>query len=175
MIGTGWGIGGTIIVYEKYHDYGTFGPFIFLPTSYFLTVKYHDNLVNFDLDGGVLENSSFDFWQFGGGVLWKIRLGSHQRLLLNFGLSVDFLYGAAFDQEDDVAVYHGDITQVGMGLRTGISFRFTPNFSIDLNVAGEIGFGSTELQSDDGWGLNTQIPFSVGAELGFTFMLPYSR
>ncbi|GHT95894.1 hypothetical protein FACS1894141_5320 [Spirochaetia bacterium] len=65
-----------------------------------------------------------------------------------------------------------------MGLRTGLSFRFTPNLSLDLNVVGEIGFGYADLPMvrSKGSGMvygSAQLSFAVGAELGFTFMLPY--
>jgi TolB-like protein len=157
MYGTGWGIGGTVTVFEK------FTPNFFVAPSVFISAKY------FAID------ERKRFFAGGAGILFKRRLTKNERLLLGLGLSLEYLAGEADELEDyygDVHSYYGDIALFGMGVQGGLSYRFTPNISLDINGLVKFGFGSTELKSSSACfpENHSYTPGTSGVEIGVSFM-----
>jgi TolB-like protein len=147
MIGTGWGIGGTITVFER------FTPNFFVAPSVFISAKY------FTID------ERKHFFAGGAGVLFKRRLTKNERFLLGLGLSLEYLAGEA-EEEVEIALF-------GMGIQGGLSYRLTPTISLDINGLVKFGFGSAELEQT-GYSCHPEnhsyTPVAGGVEIGVSFM-----
>jgi hypothetical protein len=159
MYGTGWGIGGTITVFEK------FTPNSFVAPSVFISAKY------FAID------ERKRFFAGGVGVLFKRRLTKNERLLLGLGLSLEYLAGEA-EEEEDYNYYYSDnysgpISLFGMGVQGGLSYRLTPSISLDINGLVKFGFGSAETEQTR-YSCHPEnhsyTPVAGGAEIGVSFM-----
>ena len=173
MYGTGWGIGGTVTVFEK------FIPTFFVAPSVFISAKYFVN----DDD----PNKRTRFFASGAGILFKRRLTRNERLLLALGFSLEYLAGEAeYREEDDDGDededddddgdekidYSGDIGLLGMGIQGGVSYRLTPTISLDINGLVKFGFGSMELRHRYSTNNpnNHPMPTTGGVEIGVSFM-----
>jgi TolB-like protein len=159
MIGTGWGIGGTVTVFEK------FIPNFFAAPSVFISAKYFYN--NFETD-------EYNYFFSGGaGILFKRRLAKNERLLVALGISLEYLLGVADENSYDYYSY-GEFDLFGVGIQGGLSYRLTPAISLDINGLVKFGLGSTELE---GYNHSTEnpihhsyTPFTGGVEIGVSFM-----
>jgi TolB-like protein len=123
LYGTGWGLGGTVTVFER------FIPNFFVAPSVFISAKY------FNYDG-------YEQFVGGAGILFKRRLTKNERLLLGLGCSLEIFGGEYFD--------------IGAGAQSGLSYRFTPAISLDINGFVKGGFYDFTLLG--------------GAEIGVSFM-----
>jgi hypothetical protein len=83
------------------------------------------------------------------------------------GLSLEYLLGSV-DFNNQSRWWPEDISMFGMGFQGGLSWRCTPNISLDLNGLVKFGFGEAFR-----FVKNVYRPLAGGAELGITFMLPY--
>jgi hypothetical protein len=177
MLGTGWGIGGTVTVFEKFISNFLYIPNFSVDPSVFISAKYFVN--DFDPD------ERKRFFAGGAGILFKRRLTRNERLLLALGLSLEYLAGSVEKREEDydysrvhgdVINYSGDIGLLGMGVQGGLSYRLTPALSLDINGLVKFGFGSVEI---DGIATNScdyrnhsfsDTPIVGGVEIGVSFM-----
>jgi TolB-like protein len=161
VLGTGWGVGGMVTVYEK------FFPDFFAAPSVFVTAKY------FAIDDRKRLTA------IGVGLLLKRRLTKNERLLLNLGISLEYLFGYAEEDPADYwdlnrgVVYSADIGVFGMGVQGGLSYRLTPNISLDINGLVKFGFSSAELHPS-GYVCSPENhlydPGVGGVEIGVSFM-----
>jgi hypothetical protein len=154
LYGTGWGVGGTITVFEKFIPNFFFAPSVFISAKYF----YND----FDTDKMI--------WFFAGGpgILFKRRLTKNEKLLLSLGLSLEYLVGGVEEISYDYS-YYESIGLLGMGLQGGLSYRLTPVISLDINGLVKFGFGSLELEDQYSCAPNHYTP-TGGVEIGVSFM-----
>jgi hypothetical protein len=154
MLGTGLGGGGTITIWEKHSLRRFFSPSIFVTAKYFAI------------------DDRKRFFAGGAGILFKRRLTRNERLLLNLGLSLEYLGGSVEHPRYPDYYEPIDFSSFGMGVQGGLSWRCTPNISLDLNGLVKFGFGSVNLDyvcaPDESY-----TPLAGGVELGITFMLPY--
>ena len=111
---------------ERYRQRGAL---IYAPNAYFINSGIHAVWDSFPNDRYSLV--------FGGiGALWKIRPDDRQRLLLATGLSanlVSFYQSYSGGRNDEGNIFMP-------GIHGNFSFRFTPSWSIDLNMAYYIDF-----------------------------------
>ncbi|MDR0473698.1 MAG: hypothetical protein LBH43_08540 [Treponema sp.] len=173
-----YGGGATITVFEKYK------PNVFFSPSYFISYKAAPNVASGDLT----VSSYFDM---GVGVLFKHRFPK-DRVLWNLGASLDLMsvyaqsnkkYYGAEDEHDgyNPPEYLGGSLLLGMEIQTGLSFRLTPNISLDINGLLKFPFGSVEMEefrpdyydSDYSSKSKSYWPFSPVLEVGVTFSFPY--
>jgi hypothetical protein len=169
--GKGWTAGGTITVYEKHK------PDAFLTPSFFITAKY--------LADSMQEGSNY-YWRpnglftAGAGVLLKHVLQSNKRFVISGGASIGYIggsYSHFHDNENHVFddgshTHEENFGSPGMGIQFGVSYRITPNISLDLNGTGNFSFGRQDCnrhEEDFGFYSTTM----GGAELGVTFSIPY--
>jgi TolB-like protein len=156
MIGTGWGVGGTVTVFEK------FTPNFFVAPSGFISAKYFIN--------NNITNNKIYLFAGGAGVLFKRRLTRNERLLLALGLSLEYITGEANIHDDDNYYYWYD-GLLGMGVQGGLSYRLTPAISLDINGLAKFGFGSAELEGESScYGNYSYTPLIGGVEIGVSFM-----
>jgi TolB-like protein len=165
MVGTGWGIGGAITVFEKFIPNFLYINNFSVAPSVFISAKY------FAID------ERKRFFAGGAGVLFKRRLTRNERLLLGLGLSLEYLVGEAEEEEEHYGhdlIYSGDISLFGMGVQGGLSYRLTPNISLDINGLVKFGFGSVELEQRDtsfsATANHSYTPVAGGVEIGVSFM-----
>jgi hypothetical protein len=159
--------------YEQYKEYGTF---FFLPNSFFLDARFHYGIrnSNYHESNGQTDYTN-DKKYYGGyldlGFLYKVRLGSGQRFILNFGFSIgpgyakyDETRNNPYDEENDISAF-----ALFINIEAGLSFRFTPVWSLDFGLA----YGGTVINpggddgSDGGGG--------PGAGIGVTYRIPYGE
>jgi TolB-like protein len=163
MYGTGWGIGGTVTVFEK------FIPNFFVAPSVFISAKYFVN------DSDTDERKRF--FAGGAGILFKRRLTRNERLLLALGVSLEYLFGSIEKVDRDYygydVLYSGNFGLFGMGVQGGLSYRLTPNILLDINGLVKFGFGSAEWKDDVSRCYpenHSYTPVTGGAEIGVSFM-----
>ena len=183
--GNGFGIGVGFTFYEKYRDYGEF---FFLPNSFYASVDLFSDTqtIKPTLDPGFpLDNGEINYAGgiFGIGALWKIRLAESQRLITNFGLSLEF-FAANYQLKYDGEKISEDTLgfDPGIGLHGGLSFRFTRLISLDFGLAWKIGFigknpqigiydGGGNWLSDESFAKGVH-PYTFTGSLGLSFWLP---
>jgi TolB-like protein len=154
MYGTAWGFGGTVTVFEK------FTPNFFVAPSVFITAKYFIN------EYDIKEDEYIHLFAGGVGILFKRRLTRNERLLLALGLSLEYIDGEA---AEGYYYWSNDIGLFGMGIQGGLSYRLTPNISLDINGLVKLGFGSVDMEGGcDSNHLYT--PGIGGVEIGVSFM-----
>jgi len=158
-IGSGWSAGGAITVFERY--WGLLGP------SFFLSYRYSD-----------MENPAVDNYQslknstIGGGVLLKAVLGEKQRWILSVGLSFEFMVGK-YEESNSMYGENGiDYTLLCNGFQMGVSYRFTPNLSLDIHFMNKSAWAGKDLEYSNGDSININ-PGINFIGLGMTYMLPY--
>ncbi|MDL2229172.1 caspase family protein [Treponema sp. OttesenSCG-928-L16] len=159
------GVDTQLTFFESYKDYGTF---FWLPNSYFASFSY------------ITENNndSVNLMFMGVGALWKIRLGRAQRLILNFGFSVQYVdgeYSTILYKSGGSEVFEGSFGDFGLGFHTGLSFRLSRSISIDLNFIFKSGLSLLEVEGSYEYSGNTEYVNKdlIGATLGMTFWLPW--
>ncbi len=157
--GSGWSAGGTITVFERY--WGLWGPSFFLSYRYFDLENPESGMAN-----------GHDLSTIGGGALLKAVLGEKQRLMLSAGISFELLFGKMEDTfyipgRNNVFVSK-DYFLLGMGYQLGVSYRITPNISLDMHIMSKNAFGGVELEVDQ-----VVTPFLSIIGLGITYMIPY--
>ncbi len=165
-IESGLGYGGGVTLrytfYESYKDYGTR---FFIPNSFFVEASFDYGTASKEEtdDSGVTSTVKMDtpVGLAGLGFLYKIRIGQEQRFIFNFGASLVYCFGKRYADNE-----HKDWTETlsafGVDAITGFSFRFTPAWSLDLNMGVKGGF--IEIKSGVG---------GFYAGLGVTFRRPY--
>jgi uncharacterized protein YbjQ (UPF0145 family) len=168
--GKGWTAGGTVTVYEKHK------PDAFFVPSIFITAKYLED----PYDG---DNTYWHPRLFTGGlgVSLKHVLKSNKRFVFSGGVSFEYFTGSVSHFKNDPKHVFGDnnsnrhvenFSRPGIGVQAGISYRITPNISLDLNGMGKFAFGRMNCnQQDQNFGFYSTS--MGGAELGVTFSLPY--
>ncbi|QQO08425.1 hypothetical protein [Breznakiella homolactica] len=163
--------GGALNSYSE--EYKEYGKFFWLPNSYFVELsftakntymdRYHQSPNNPYKEADQMA-ASFDV-----GFLYKIRLGRAQRFLLNFGVSAGFginsYDGTEYDSDGEAV---GDLSGMSFyfypAFRTGISFRITPKWALDLGIAA--GMNKVLLDTGDlDYGAK---PSMVNLTLGFS-------
>jgi len=193
----------TFSFYEKYRNYGeTF----FLPNSFFVSGDFiysHDRDIKinnyFPGEWNVHGTRGFTGGIWNLGALWKIRLGEDQRFITNFGLSFSLFTmkdntSFVFEQIGNYqAQYTNPDFQVspGLGIFTGLGFRFTQSVSLDLGMSAKFAFtgfmsntrtievpryaggpNSYDLGNEVILKNEFQLPFFLIGNLGITFWLP---
>ena len=179
-------IGTTWTLFEQYRPDTFFSPSVFLSYSF----RYRE------------EEASRHGWvnahNWGGGVVFKHRF-PRNRVLWNLGTSLEFMWAWTYYDDDEYdeysghtsyVSYSGEVFLVGVGARTGFTFRFNPYNSFDLNYAVKIPFGTLVARPEYrglygyggyGSGYNyerdlpnkTIWPAVAGVEMGFTLWFPY--
>jgi len=183
MSSSSYGGGITITIFEKYKPNALFSP------SYFLSGKYIYFDINNDDELGLCH-----LFALGTGILFKHRFPKN-KVLWNFGASLEFMwaygmYGtrhvsgnsdyvySSGSRNYDEASYSGKSLLLGMGIQTGLSFRFNPYTSLDLNGLLKFPFGKVEMKPEH-WKESQAKPenksfwpFTGGIEMGLTFWFP---
>ena len=166
--GNGWTAGGTVTLYEKHK------PDAFITPSFFITAKYIE----------APSDHSNHYWHphlyvGGAGVSLKHKLKSNERFIFNFGASFEYFVGKISHYNDSfLHEFAGDHRHVenfsspGSGIQIGVSYRITPNISLDLNGMGKFSFVPVKCDRH-GENFGEHNVAMGGAELGVTFMLPY--
>ncbi|MDR2662040.1 MAG: hypothetical protein LBC31_03485 [Treponema sp.] len=116
--------------YTFLERYGGYGSRFILPNAFFVSFRYGQNTLD------LLEGNDFSTFSGSLGALWKIRLGETQRLLVNGGLSADLMYGALDYRFTDGGPKEAaeSFLEPLAGIHAGVSYRFTPALSVDLNL-----------------------------------------
>ena len=194
----GFGAGLTLNFYEQYKNYGRF---FIIPNSFFFSAEtyfYHNEFSGSDdwgtnWDGQYSRSGAI----LGLGALYKIRLEQQQRFIANFGLSFQLFllkheknaegtYLKDNGRPETITPYSYSTSESktipGIGLHTGISFRFNQLVSLDFgfNVKGFIINGDDgnmkwfHIQGDPGIDINmeTGTDALLNASLGVTFWWP---
>ena len=187
----GMGAGVSFAFYEKY---GKYGDFFYIPNSFFFSADFYRDIRDIKSQVDFLPNDGQERYTggiFGIGALYKIRLDSNQRFIVNFGPSIEmFLASAQFYYGDDRMLYSSKdgkknetrfIAAPGLGLQGGLSFRISRLISMDLGFSWKQSlFGSKELGLYADYGLggirylvfnDKVLPYSIGANLGISFWL----
>ena len=166
--GAGWTAGGTITVWEKHK------PDAFITPSFFITAKYLE----------APSDHSNHYWHphlytGGAGILLKHKLRSNERFILSAGASFEYLVGKMSHYNDSfLHEFDGDHRHVegfnspGSGIQFGVSYRITPNISLDLNGMGKFSFVPIKCDRH-GENFGDHGIAMGGGELGITFTLPY--
>ena len=132
----------TLTLYERYFHNVPFAPSLFATVGFSVDESHVESLLT-----------------LGGGALVKWRL-VNDRLIISAGLSLERLTGMLID-------YRREVSSVfGMGFRAGLSYRFTPYISLDLNFDGKYGFEPIQYYS------TPYDLFTYGVKLGPTIMFP---
>ena len=134
------------LTWTFFEKYGEFRKGFLLPNSFFLsaeTIGYSGTVKsskhNWEIDG----REAFSGGIIELGALYKIRLDQNQRFILNFGVSFA-LFALLNDTDIDYRTsdyeyknYKDDkvSAEPGVGIHTGLAFRFTPLVSMDLGFA----------------------------------------
>ena len=160
MIGTGYGYGATMTLYER-HFQSTLG------LSFFANTELMEGFDNY-----------YFIWNTGGGALIKWRF-MNDRLIFNTGF--------AFECSNITAPgIIGSVTRGTLpflGVQGGLSYRIARNLSLDINGFFKFGLGSIEREleyygEEEYASVSSPRPASywpylVGVRLGITIMFPY--
>jgi hypothetical protein len=170
IVGEGFGGGITVTIFEKYSPGRVIGP------SIFITAKWINSTNGIEVNSKFSDNH-FNLFSGGIGILLKRRFTEQDRIIYNVGLSLEYLAGSMSTKyqnyDDTILDLGGDVSKLGFGLQTGLSFRIHPNISLDLNGIVKLGFGNVPIGSETSGSGFTWFPHALGAELGITYMLPY--
>jgi hypothetical protein len=149
--------------YEKFKDRGKF---FILPNVFFAEADFLYTHKKWDEGPGeVTEN--FTGGEFRLGALYKVRLSPNQRWLINFGVSLGVIAGSLESDGPDVmgdADWKEFVLGLDLELNSGIEFRFTPAWSLDLSasVRGS-GTSRTKYTGEGGFiyalGVNYTVPY----------------
>ena len=164
--------------YEQYRNYGQM---FVAPNSIFFSA---DIIFSKILDGQWLDLSNTESVYmeeslmggvFGLGTGWKIRLGTSQRFIANFGLSFEFFVvrDKGLFKYIDTSFFYDEMSvdfkefmyAPGIGLHGGLGFRFTKSLSLDLAMVFKAPFIGFKYDKD--------LKFTIfGGVIGLTLWFP---
>ena len=175
---------GITINYTFFESYKAFGEISFLPTSFFMELncmlKNRINTLGHKWGPQII----YDRWnsEIAAGVLYKTRVGKQQRFLIKagvgFGCGLCFTDSTLYDAPDPNNVLVAKVSDgdsktffyMFMDLRTGLSYRISPNWALDFSINLGINFKEEIV---DAYGIYNARPqmaiFSLGVTRSFSY------